>query len=482
MPMKNVIFTLVLIFVTVQSWSQLRLNVEGDGAVSGNLTVNHLTGSGSLIYSNTPLRITNPGALVLDLRGANPLVEIRNTSGDYLAFLQAFGSDLYLANRQSGRLYFRTDNINRMTIASNGNVGIGNTSPSSKLTINGFENDGTIAGLEVLSGSQKLIVDGNEIDCTTGGLHLNYNSENDLLVRTANRRAEITVAHNNGSGTSNGFAIQHPGANNAYWTFYSTNSDGNLELYYQSALRAEIISGTGAYIQVSDRRLKHEIKPMESVLKRVSSLKPSSYFFRDQISDRSNLGFIAQEVMPLFPELVYHNNVGDTEEEIYMLDYSGFGVVAIAAIQEMLELEEAKNVELEEEKQVMRSQINSLTDRLDELENRFLNCCQGKSNLPENQSPFQDVAMFDDLPHLAQNVPNPFKERTSIQYYLPETVQNAEILVTDQQGKMVGSYPLKGTGYGELTFETGKLPTGAYFYSLVIGGVVWQSLPMILAK
>jgi hypothetical protein len=379
-------------------------------------------------------------------------------------------------------MYFRTSNLNRMTITDVGNVGIGVTSPSSKLTINGFENDGTIAGLEVLSGSQKLIMDGNEIDCTSGGLHLNYNSENDLLVRTNNRKAEITVAHNNGSGISNGFAIQHPGTNNAYWTFYSTNSDGNLELYFQSNLRAEIISGTGAYTQISDRRLKHEIMPLGSVLSRVARLKPSSFAFRDDVTNTINLGFIAQEVQPLFPELVHQGGVGDTEEELFMLDYSGFGIIAIAAIQEMLELEEAKNAELEEEKHEMQDQINSLANRLDQLENKLSNCCLDESILMENQPEDTSTDILDDRPYLAQNVPNPFKERTSIQYYLPETVQNAEIFISDQHGKMVRSYPLKGTGNGKLTVETGKLPTGAYFYSLVIGGVVWNSLPMILAK
>ncbi|MBE0664125.1 MAG: tail fiber domain-containing protein [Bacteroidales bacterium] len=481
--MKNLFFILSFCFVTIQSWSQLRLNVDGDGAVSGNLTVNHLTGLGTYINSHSPFNIFSPGTVVLNLRSDNPLVEFRNNNNDYLAFIQAFNSDLYLANQHSdGRLLFRTSNIDRMTIAANGSVGIGTTLPSSKLTINGFENDGNIAGLEVRSGSQKLIMDGNEIDCASGGLHLNYNSENDLLVRTSNRRAEITVAHSNGSGLSNGFAIQHPGGNNVYWTLYSTNFDGNLEFYHKGTLKAEIASSNGAYIQISDRRLKHEIQPLESVLKRVESLNPSSYLFRDQISDRSNLGFIAQEVMPLFPELVYQGGIGDTEEEIFMLDYSGFGVIAIAAIQEMLAMEETQNTELMAENQKLQSQINSLVDRLDQLESKLLNCYQGESNLQENQSFNENEYLSEDRPHLAQNVPNPFRERTSIEYYLPEMVRNAEIFITDQHGKMIRSYPLKQTGYGTLTVETGNLPTGAYFYSLVIGGVVWNSLPMILAK
>lgn len=281
--MRSAIVVVVLIIWAVPCWSQLGLDIDGDGAISGNMTANTLTSSGAVI--------------------------------------------------------------------------------------NGAENDGTIAGLEVLSGSQRLLMDGNEIDSNVG-LHFNFNSGNDVLFRTSTRRADITMVHANGSGTSSGVTIEHPGANDAYWTLYSTNGDGALELYYRGTFRGEFNSVTGNYASLSDGRLKQGVQPLEGILERVALLNPSSYSFRSDTTNQAALGFIAQEVEPLFPELVSRGKVGDSQDEVYMLDTSGFAVIAIAAIQEMLELGKTENARLRAENAAMQQQISSLAQRLDELENR----------------------------------------------------------------------------------------------------------------
>ena len=60
------------------------------------------------------------------------------------------------------------------------------------------------------------------------------------------------------------------------------------------------------------------------------------------IGDRENrpqIGLIAQEANWLFPEFVKHDE-GDGEDR-YLMDYAGFGIVAIKAIQEQQEIIEA---------------------------------------------------------------------------------------------------------------------------------------------
>ncbi len=340
--------------------------------VDGNLDVSGgMAASGAVISGSSPVRISTTASTVLDLRGNNPLMEWRSNSGDYLAFVQMFGSDFYLANREAGRMLFRTGNNDRMTISSSGNVGIGTTSPASRLTVNGFENDGAIGGLEVTSGSQKLIMDGNEIDCASGGLHLNHNSLNDVLVRTATRRSEVTMLHGNGSGVGNGVSVAHPGNNNVYWTLYSTNADGNLELYYKGSLRGEFDSGNGAYTQVSDRRLKENIRQLDGVLPRVARLNPAAYTFKDDAERNPRIGLIAQEVAEVFPELVAKGRAGDTGEEYYTMDYSALGVVALAATRELKQQMDAGNSrQLQAENQRLKERIGSLEERLARLEAR----------------------------------------------------------------------------------------------------------------
>lgn len=91
---------------------------------------------------------------------------------------------------------------------------------------------------------------------------------------------------------------------------------------------------------------------MGSVLDKVVALQPSRYEFIDQNpTHRKSLGFIAQEVQPLFPELVYEANDKERGLECLTLDYAGFGIVAIKAIQEqqkIIETQEARIKSLEE--------------------------------------------------------------------------------------------------------------------------------------
>ena len=58
-------------------------------------------------------------------------------------------------------------------------------------------------------------------------------------------------------------------------------------------------------------------------------LEPVTFRYRGQTTDTPQLGFIAQDVAPLFPELVH-----TAEDGTLGLDYSEFSVLAIAALQE----------------------------------------------------------------------------------------------------------------------------------------------------
>jgi hypothetical protein len=67
-----------------------------------------------------------------------------------------------------------------------GNVGIGVPGSASKLTIEGPDNNGSIAALEIRSqgNGQTMLIDGNEIDITTGNLHFNANSGRPVSIGT----------------------------------------------------------------------------------------------------------------------------------------------------------------------------------------------------------------------------------------------------------------------------------------------------------
>ena len=93
----------------------------------------------------------------------------------------------------------------------------------------------------------------------------------------------------------------------------------------------------GTLTQNSDITLKENIKPLQSQLEIVSRLNPVSYNKIGQ--DKNEIGFIAQEVEELLPELVLEN-----EEGLKSLAYGNMNAILVKAIQELkAEIEILKN-------------------------------------------------------------------------------------------------------------------------------------------
>jgi hypothetical protein len=124
---------------------------------------------------------------------------------------------------------------------------------------------------------------------------------------------------------------------NQFWTI-SHPSNENLDFHYgaSGAFKAYVRQTDGAWVQSSDSRWKEQIKPVESVLAKVAQLNVSRYFYKtDTLHANQQMGLIAQEVLPLFPEFVTQNG------QYYGINYGGLSVVAIKAIQELKEENEA---------------------------------------------------------------------------------------------------------------------------------------------
>jgi len=81
--------------------------------------------------------------------------------------------------------------------------------------------------------------------------------------------------------------------------------------------------------------VKKDVENSPDVLARVSQLGVIKYNpLESAPQDPKYYGLIAQDVEPLFPEVVSHNQLDGSNEEMYTMNYSAFGVLAIKAIQE----------------------------------------------------------------------------------------------------------------------------------------------------
>lgn len=145
------------------------------------------------------------------------------------------------------------------------------------------------------------------------------------------------------------------------WSFYPSSS-GDLIIGRLSNL-GQFNGISGAYTSASDERLKKNIRPIESVLTKVTDMKIMRYeFIHNNPAEKSSIGVIAQELQQAFPELVsvHTTNDGNPSVENQLgVDYAGLSVVALKAIQEQQTI-------IEQQQQV----IEELTKRLTALEQR----------------------------------------------------------------------------------------------------------------
>jgi Chaperone of endosialidase len=171
------------------------------------------------------------------------------------------------------------------------------------------------------------------------------------------------------TGFSNGdqLSLRHPSSINLKWGLYVSAIDSSLNFYSNGSLRANIDRVTGVFSALSDRTRKKNIIPMKSVLETVLKLPAYSYNYLDsKDTDRRMLGFMAQDVQPFFPELVYQRYDREATKPVLTMDYSGLGVIAIKAIQE-----QQKQVdEMKKENADLKLKIGELLKRMEVLEKK----------------------------------------------------------------------------------------------------------------
>lgn len=95
---------------------------------------------------------------------------------------------------------------------------------------------------------------------------------------------------------------------------------------------------------ISDERLKKNITPMNSVLDKIRKLKAVEFDFNTEdypdriMSDKHQIGLIAQDVEKVFPELVNTNKEGYKS-----IDYARLSVILLKAMNEILEKMDEKD-------------------------------------------------------------------------------------------------------------------------------------------
>lgn len=135
-----------------------------------------------------------------------------------------------------------------------------------------------------------------------------------------NGTANITTAN---WGTTRSIYIQDATATNTS-SAVSVNGGGNAYLKLPTNIKVGTLTATGEVTAYSDIRLKTSIQPLENR----GYIKPVTY----KKDGKDSIGFIAQEVRELYPELVIEDN---TEDKYLSVNYAQYVAVLQAQIIEL---------------------------------------------------------------------------------------------------------------------------------------------------
>jgi hypothetical protein len=267
-----------------------------------------ITSGGNVgIGTSTPV---NYGTRNFEINGGSgsAYVVVRGGSNSIIGEIIADGA-IYVSSKTAHPLIFRTNDTEKMKITSEGDITFGSSSPSSTKNI-------------------YWVAESNELQLNGG------NGSNS----PGSARAAIRIGDNT-TGARRLWLMQLD-ASNQFATFYYNESVGWNKVGYQT---------TGGTWTNSDVRRKENITLLNYGLNEILQLIPKKFNFKIDEHKKPQMGFIAQDVLPIIPEAVQSDI--DGTEEYYAMNYSNLVPVLVKAIQEL-------NQKINEQQQTINSLIN----------------------------------------------------------------------------------------------------------------------------
>jgi hypothetical protein len=193
---------------------------------------------------------------------------------------------------------------------SAGQIAIGTSTPYSRFTV-WDSGTGTGQAFEVVNNASTTLA--RILD--SGKAYFSGN----VGIGTTSPASRLTVWGLDSGATTSAFAV----VNNSSTTVFSVFDNGNATYY-------------GSIFQSSDQRLKTDVTSLDASdsLAAIEELNPVSYLRIDQPGTGDNLGFIAQQVQTIFPELVSTTSPTSlTPDGTLTLNYEGLIAPIVNAIQ-----------------------------------------------------------------------------------------------------------------------------------------------------
>ena len=278
-----------------------------------------------------------------------------DTSNDVFAALR-------ITQRGAGHSLLIEDTTNPDTspfvIDNVGYVGIGNTTPTSKLSVDAGSSNVVASSIgasisaaewsgihfgytEPTNTYKKSVIAFERLDAAARGtIHiLNNNAFSGDNAALADARVSITSAGNVGIGTTvPNFTLAVTGTLGVSGSTTLSTISGTTAQF--TALTASAITSSGtitclSLVETSTRTIKKDIYSMQSQIENIKKLNPVNYV--RILDNKQEFGFIAEELKEVYPEFV----IGDG------VNYPKMVSVLVSAVQELTQKIEKQQDEIE---------------------------------------------------------------------------------------------------------------------------------------
>lgn len=398
---------------------------------------------------------------------------------------------------------FTQNCFGQFKVSSNGNVGIGTTNTSSKLSIgdgnstyytylsppagqratylknqnstgltiaNYYTSSSTTVGISVEPCSGTSTQTAYGIKCYAGSTTgLNYGLYASLPPFTTGSSFQAAVFGTVGNGSGGPLAggdwagyfggnvaitgtltaanISSPSLNS---NLSSRGLDNGVARFPESESVSDKLQNI-SLLEIHDSRLLQfkGIEPAsDETVQNIIDAYPESYTKeRKQKEPTIRYTLAADELKESFPELVYEDDYGN---------------VSINYI-EMVPL--------------LVQSIKELNAKIDELQGNDVKKVTSRSAAVTS---IEDSEV--DLFSVSQNEPNPFTESTTIKLSIPKKTQAAALIIYDMSGKQIKQVNINERGKTSVNITSEGLAAGMYLYSLIADGKVISTKRMILTK
>jgi hypothetical protein len=319
------------------------LDVIGNSAVAGTAVFSTINYSGSIIYNGTPLSITSQWTNTAGVINFTGNVGIGNTAPGSNA-LSVTGV-LSISNNLTVNAPLNTENTSDTTIECD------------TLTTQGaLMNCGALRTNQIVcGGSVTLNLGSNFGMISAGNIQVNTINGNTNFVQSPSSATWYL-----GSGFINWGTVY---LTTGIWKLLQTDqTNGFINTFM---IQYAMLGFYGSYLaqsniatwaSLSDRRIKHAIEPIVSVLDQVNKVEPVEYMLRSDPAGETHVGFIAQDIQRLFPLAVGESGVkAPTSEDdspllsLSMITLMPYYVSAFQELQKIIESQEAEIAQCNEE-------------------------------------------------------------------------------------------------------------------------------------